>query len=336
MLKDILFVPSSPLTLHLWTRAFIRRRDRWRPGSNSAACEHFTKHPASAVLMQSDRSTPAVVQAGPYRLVGVSIAAVETCIWIPSLSLAIDAGKSPAGAVPMKYMAITHGHCDHVHGLPLHAATRALQNMQPATYFVPPAIASDIGLLVNAVARLERADLRARIVPLAAGDTPVDFGRRGWCLGAFETSHTVPSQGYIIYQRRRKLRPQFSGSTQDEIIRLKREGIDIQVDSLVPEIAFTGDTTLDAIQRSEDCQNARVLVTEMTFIDAERSAQSARALGHVHLDDVIANQHLFANNQHIVFSHFSARYSNSQIQEAIYKLPIDLRKKCSVLIKCPK
>lgn len=279
---------------------------------------------------ENHRSNVGVVEAGPYRIIGISVAAVETCIWVPSISLAIDAGKSPMGAIPMQYMAITHGHCDHVHGMPLHVATRALQRLPPATYFVPPAIADDVNALVKATGRLEQSNLHANIVPLKPGGDMVDLGK-GWCLASFDTYHTVPSQGYIVYQRRKKLRPQYVDMPREEIASLRRSGVDIQNEILSPEIAFTGDSTIEAIQRCSDCRKARVLVTEMTFIDNERTAEHAHKLGHIHLDDIISNTHLFADNQYVIFSHFSARYSKAQILEAFNRFPDELRKKSYIL-----
>lgn len=230
----------------------------------------------------------------------------------------------------MKYMAITHGHSDHVHGLPLHAATRSLQRMDPATYFVPAEIADDVHALVSAVAKLERADLHASIVPMSPNDPPVKL-TGGRYLGAFHTCHTVPSQGYIVYRKRKKLLPEYVGISREEIVNLKKDGVSVETESLVPEIAFTGDTTLEAIEQSEDCRNAQVVVTEMTFLNSERSAEHARSLGHVHFDDVVTNKHLFDNNECVVFSHFSARYSPKDIQTAMDSLPDGLRQKSVAL-----
>jgi hypothetical protein len=48
----------------------------------------------------------------------------------------------------------------------------------------------------------------------------------------FQTYHVVPSQGYVVYSRRQKLKPEYVGLPGQEIGRLKRSGV--QVGSLLP------------------------------------------------------------------------------------------------------
>lgn len=269
--------------------------------------------------------TPQTIQVGGLKLYGVSVGAVETCICVPSLSLAFDAGRCPPGAIAMQFMAITHGHCDHVHGLPLHVATRNLQKMTQPTYFVPPAIQEDVENLVDAVARLERSSFESKIIALGGGESvPL---KAGWLLRAFRTSHTVPSQGYIVYNTRKKLKQEYVGMKGKEIGAMREQGIDVSRQIDVPELAFTGDTTLQAICDSEDCRKARILITEMTFLDNECTAADARQFGHIHLDEVIERKEVFEENDHVVFTHFSARYSNAEIMAAMEKLPRELREK---------
>lgn len=270
------------------------------------------------------------IEAGAFKICGISIAATETCIWIPSLSLAFDAGKCPLQAIGMRYMAITHGHCDHVHGLPLHLATRTLQKMSPPIYFVPPAIRANIEELVSVVAKLEESDMQANIRPLSPSDDMVEL-KRGWLLKSFQTYHTVPSQGYIVYQRRRKLKSQYLGRSADELTALKQCGTEIDRVEFVPEIAFTGDTSLDTIAQYEDVRRATVLITEMTFLDDIVSAADSRAFGHIHLDEVVERAELFRDNRYVIFTHFSARYSEKYIREAMQKLPQPLRSKSQAL-----
>ena len=58
---------------------------------------------------------------------------------------------------------------------------------------------------------------------------------------------------------------------------------------------------------------------------------SARAKGHVHLDEVIARADLF-QNERIVFTHFSQRYSPADVHAIVdRRLPASLRGRVTVL-----
>lgn len=302
---------------------------RW---CSSKLCQSYKEStmariPCASTAMRANGAAPSTVEVGGYKFYGISIAAVQTCICIPSLSLAFDAGKSPSGAVPMRYMAITHGHSDHVYGLPLHLATRNLQKLPAATYFAPAEIEADIRNLVDAVGRLEGSVFEIELVPLTPASDAIEV-KRDWLLKAFRTNHTVPSLGYILYKRKKKLKTDFAGKTGRELARLRQSGVELEDHTLIPEIAFTGDTRLDAIAESEDCRNARILITELTFLDDICSPEQARKFGHIHIEEVIKRHDIFKDNSHVIFTHFSARYSSDFITEAIARLPYGLRQKC--------
>nr|TKW36884.1 hypothetical protein SEVIR_1G011132v2 [Setaria viridis] len=99
-----------------------------------------------------------------------------------------------------------------------------------------------------------------------------------------------------------------------------------------PEIAFTGDTTLDFIldpDNNADVLRAKILVVEQnilcelqsTFLDDEsHSVEHARKYGHTHLSE-IARQSDKLENKAILLFHFSARYTTEEIDAAINRLP---------------
>lgn len=279
---------------------------------------------------RQDRSTPEMIQVGGYQIYGVSVAAVETCVCLPAFSLAFDAGKCPHGAINMRYMAVTHGHSDHVHGLPLHLATRSLQRLPRPKYFMPPEIVPDVKNLVDAVARLEQAQFSFDPHAMSPKDDPFEL-KRGWELKSFPTQHPVPSQGYVLIRKSKKLKPEYRGFSSGQLKELRGKGVDIDSFVRTPEIAFTGDTCIDAIAESDYCRNARILITEMTFLDDSCSAVTARKFGHIHIEDVIAQHNIFRRNEFVVFTHFSARYSRKTVQKAMVRLPSELRAKSYAL-----
>lgn len=70
----------------------------------------------------------------------------------------------------------------------------------------------------------------------------------------------------------------------------------------------------------------------MTFVDNKCTPENAKRFGHTHIDDVCAGSHVFAENQHVVFTHFSARYKKECILEAMRTLPPALRDKSVALV----
>jgi len=50
----------------------------------------------------------------------------ETCIVVPRAKVAFDIGRCPQRAVFQQTVLISHGHLDHVGGLPFHVASRSV------------------------------------------------------------------------------------------------------------------------------------------------------------------------------------------------------------------
>jgi ribonuclease Z len=49
----------------------------------------------------------------------------------------------------------------------------------------------------------------------------------GYFIRPFKTTHVVPSQGYLVCQRKRKLKPDWKNASQKDIISAKKGGVDI-------------------------------------------------------------------------------------------------------------
>ena len=96
-----------------------------------------------------------------------------------------------------------------------------------------------------------------------------------------------------------------------------------------------GDTTFELFHAlpNPDILKVKVLIVESTYIDNEiRNGDDgitrARKRGHLHLQEIIDNEHLFAEVENIVLVHFSDKYSVGYIKKKVDEIvPESLRPK---------
>lgn len=262
---------------------------------------------------------------------GLSVGGIETCIRLPEMKLAFDIGRCPREAVPTETLLFTHAHMDHMGGVATHAATRALQHMRPPTYVVPRENATAFEELFEVWRRLDRSDLPCRVVPLEPGEE--HELRPGLVARPFRSVHRAPCQGYTLWRRKTKLRAKYRGKPDEEIRRLRvDEGVEVTETVETPEVVFTGDTRIEVLEREEVVRRSRLLIHEVTFLDDRVSVEKCREQGHTHLDEIIERAELF-ENEALLFTHFSSRYSAPEVVEILdRRLPPDLRGRVTPLL----
>ncbi|KAF7808852.1 tRNase Z TRZ1 isoform X1 [Senna tora] len=258
-----------------------------------------------------------------YPIEGLSIGGHETCIIFPSLSVAFDIGRCPLRAVSQDFLLISHAHMDHIGGLPMYVATRGLYRMKPPTIIVPTLVKEDVEKLFEVHRKMDHSELKHNLIGLDIGEE--FYLRKDLKVKAFKTYHVIPSQGYILYSVRKKLKHEYLGLPSNEIKNLKLSGVEITYTLEEPVIAFTGDTMADFIvdETNIDVLRARILVMECTFVNNSITVEHARDYGHTHLSEII-NHAGMLQNRAILLIHFSARYRREEIQQAIADLPPSL------------
>uniref|UniRef100_A0A7C9E5A8 Metallo-beta-lactamase domain-containing protein n=1 Tax=Opuntia streptacantha TaxID=393608 RepID=A0A7C9E5A8_OPUST len=222
-----------------------------------------------------------------YKIEGLSIGGQETCVIFPGLKLAFDIGRCPQRAIAQDFLFISHGHMDHIGGLPMYVATRGLFSMKPPTIFVPKAIEEHVQRLFDVHRAMDQSELKNTLVALDVGEE--FYIRKDLKVKAFKTYHVIPSQGYVIYSVKQKLKPEYLGRSASEIKDLKFSGVQITDTITSPEIAFTGDTMADFIvdPANSEVLRAKILVMECTFLENTIPVEHAREYGHIHLAEEI-------------------------------------------------
>ncbi|XP_071711363.1 tRNase Z TRZ1-like [Rutidosis leptorrhynchoides] len=255
-----------------------------------------------------------------YPIEGLSIAGHETCVILPTLNLAFDIGKCPQRAISQQFVFISHGHMDHIGGLPMYVATRGLYRMSPPTIIVPAIIKESVEKLFEAHRAMDESELNHTLIGLDIGEE--FYLRKDLKVKAFKTYHCIPSQGYVVYSVKQKLKPEYIGLPGDEIKKLKFSGVEITSMATSPEVAFTGDTTSEFIIDNDngDVLKAKILIMESTYVENMMTVEHAREYGHTHLSEIISYANRFENKA-ILLIHFSARYQLDVIEEAISALP---------------
>jgi ribonuclease Z len=259
----------------------------------------------------------------------VSVGGLETCIMLPGMGVVLDMGVCPPQAVARPTVLFTHAHIDHMGAVVQHCATRSLTGLPPPTYAVPAENIDAFEALFAAWRRLDGSDLPCNVVAAHPGTEIPLSGRR--VARAARSLHRVPTLNWSIWSHKTRLRADLRGQPPAAIQAARARGEDVNDHLEVCDLAFTGDTLIEAIERVPALRQARVLICEVTFLDDRVSVARAHETGHIHLDEIIDRADIF-ENQAILFTHQSARYSAAQAQEIVARrLPPSLRDRVTLL-----
>ncbi|HXD85402.1 MAG TPA: MBL fold metallo-hydrolase [Urbifossiella sp.] len=241
---------------------------------------------------------------------GWSRAAVQSYYRIPELKVGFDLGAQPWDFMGTGTWFISHTHLDHVAALPVYVARRRMMKMEPPVIYVPTEMVEDVKKLLLIFQRLDRGRQTADIRGVEAGQE-IDISRE-LVVTVFNTVHTVPSRGFVVWDRRHKLKDEFIGLPGEKIRDLKFSGVEITREMRTPLVAYTGDTAPAGLDNEPACFTAKVLITEMSFIRDKHRRDKIHKYGHMHLDDFIERADRFQNEM-IVAGHFSTRYHTNEV-----------------------
>ena len=244
---------------------------------------------------------------------GFSRGMFSNWLWHRPLQLLIDAGEGlqltlGANVLSPSILAITHGHSDHVLGVPGLVAARKFGKGapdKPLTILFPEGSRG-----VQAVRELLGTAYYGVVFPLtwvaATPGTVMPLGK-GRHLEAIAVRHTTnePALGYRVVETRRRLKPAFAAMSQKDIEAAAREGRRDELLEDAPHVVFAHSGDAMPIDPAL-VMNADILVHDATFLEEEDRREPIHATTEEAL--AVAKQ---ANVKALILYHLSIRYDRA-------------------------
>ena len=258
---------------------------------------------------------------------GVACGGVRTCLMVPELGVMFDAAPRVVGQLRYDTILVSHGHQDHLGGLPYLVSQRHMMRGGAPRVHVPIEIEPPLQRIFAAWREIEDFSLEVELHGHAPGST---VPLRDGVARCVRSVHRVPSLAWIIERHTRRLRPEFVGRPGPELAERRRQGEDITELHVSPWLCVTGDTQIELFDREPLVRQCAVLVHEVTGWDDRRGPDDVRQWGHTHVDELIERAERF-EGQALVLVHRSPRHTRSEAEKIVQtRFPAAVRDKVHV------
>ncbi|BBM88224.1 MBL fold metallo-hydrolase [Candidatus Uabimicrobium amorphum] len=202
---------------------------------------------------------------GKWKVNGYSAASRVTWLVIPQLNSIFDIGWCIEQMRYIPRVFLSHLHQDHCIALPTWISWRQKFLPQIPQVYVPKKSVQQTKDFVHSICVAEDYDMKYEIIGLDEGDrVEIEKNR---VVEAFYTTHFLPTIGFMVKEKRKKLRSDFQGKTSDEIRAAIRSGEDVHEHNEVPIFCYTSDTDTDLFARRPDILDAEILITECSHVE---------------------------------------------------------------------
>ncbi len=262
-------------------------------------------------------------------VIGYSMAGEETVVAVPQLDVCFDIGKAPDQFISINHVLLTHGHMDHAAGFAYYLSHRHFDGQTPGTLVAPTNLIRPIQQILDGWGQLDGNQIPAQLIGVGPGDE-VQI-KSNLIARAFPTAHCYGSVGYSLIEIRKKLKPEYGKLSGPELVKLKQQGIDIEVRLEIPLVTYLGDTQPADFAQLDYVANSKILITECTFYEQEH-IDRAKAGKHMHLGqfaDFVSGM----NNEQVVVIHTTQRTGIREVKRQLKQaLPVDLHDKVTLLM----
>ena len=256
------------------------------------------------------------LQFGDLKIEGCSRAGEGTWFRVRPPGFAFDVGLGAPQLAGAESIFLTHGHLDHLLGIPFVLSRRSLHRLSHTRVYCPSEIAGGVEGLIRECERLEEVSYQFELVPLKSGDR-VEVAR-DLTVEAFSSEHVVPSLGYHLWRQKRSLLPDLRSLPPGELAAMRGRGE--RIDEIRKELwlSYPGDTGPNVFESNPELYSSRILLLECTFL-CDSTREAARKYGHTHIEDLAERQHRF-RSEAIVLHHLSRRHRLEELRESIQQL----------------
>lgn len=254
------------------------------------------------------------IKHGDLTIEGYSRAAVQTYWRIPELGVGFDLGAQPWSFMGTDTWFVSHGHLDHIAALPVYVARRRMMKMAPPTIYLPTATIPPVQEILKNFTKLDRGRLPVDLKPIEPG-LEIELSRE-YVVETVATTHTVPSMGFVVWQRRKKLKPEYQGLAGEQIRDLRQAGTEVTSEQREAVLAYLGDSSPPGLDNNPAMYQAKVLICELTFVAPDHRKENIHKHGHIHLDDIVDRKDNF-KNELVIAGHLSTRYHANSVRKMV-------------------
>ena len=285
-----------------------------------------TRRSSRNTSMQSVPSTSIPILQSKYTLVGRSWAGDGTTFIIPELKWMFDCGAlvDNGGLKQPTTIFLTHTHSDHIFTLAHFTHRRELaESKKKMKIYLPekalPFVKSYL-TTYNEMVTMERQwqteESHYELIPVQPNqEFSINQGGKELIIKVIECVHRIDCVGYSIFENQKKLKEEYKSLEGKEIGKLRKSGIEITTDTVLPMICYLGDTTHDVFttKHPEILKEHSIVVVECSFLQEEslENAERTMHMNWINLKPIVDSypKTLF------VLTHFSLRYGALYLRE---------------------